>query len=97
MENNSLSYHVSKVVSELETRIAHQVVTVLSDYFKLAKETSKTDEKLMTDEEICDYLQISSSTFYKLKKQHKDFPVVRILGNVRYKKSDVVEFLKTDK
>lgn len=95
MEDNVLSYHLSKVVSELETRIAHRVVTVLSEQFKLAKQTSKADEKLMTDEDICNYLQISSSTFYKLKKKHKGFPEIRILSTVRYRKSDVDKFLLT--
>lgn len=93
MENNALAYHLSKVVSELETRIAHRVVTVLSEQFQLAKETSSDDEKLMTDDDLCNYLQISSSTFYKLKKKHKGFPEIRILSTVRYRKSDVDNFL----
>lgn len=97
MENNALAYHLSKVVSELETRIAHRVVTVLSEQFQLAKETSSADEKLMTDDDLCNYLQISSSTFYKLKKKHKDFPEIRILSTVRYRKSDVDIFLLTIK
>lgn len=95
MEDNALSYHLSKVVSELGARIAHQVITVLSEQSQLAKETSKADEKLMTDEDICNYLQISSSTFYKLKKKHKGFPEIRILSTVRYRKSDVDKFLLT--
>ena len=97
MENNALAYHLSKVVSELETRIAHRVVTVLSEQFQLAKETSSADEKLMTDDDLCNYLQISSSTFYKLKKKHKGFPEIRILSTVRYRKSDVDIFLLTIK
>jgi len=93
MENNALAYHLLKVVSELETRIAHRVVTMLSEQFPLAKETSSADEKLMTDDDLCNYLQISSSTFYKLKKKHKGFPEIRILSTVRYRKSDVDNFL----
>src|SRR5690606_41548261 len=89
MEDNTLSYHLTKVISELEARIAHRVVTVLSEQFQLAKETSTADEKLMTDKDMCNYLQISSTTFYKLKKKHEDFPEIRILRTVRYRKSEV--------
>jgi len=93
MEDNTLSYHLTKVISELEARIAHRVVTVLSEQFQLAKETSTADEKLMTDKDMCNYLQISSTTFYKLKKKHEDFPEIRILRTVRYRKSEVNKFL----
>ena len=93
MEDNALAYHLLKVVSELETRIAHQIVTVLSKQFQLSAETSSASERLMTDDDVCAYLNISLSTFYKLKKQHKDFPAIRIQSTVRYRKSDVDLFL----
>lgn len=97
MEDNAFSYHLSKVASELEARIAHRVVTMLSDQNQLAKQTSVADEKLMTDNQVCDYLQVSLSTFYKFKNKHKDFPEIRILNTVRYRKSDVDIFLSNIK
>lgn len=93
MEDNLLSYHLLKVVSELETRITHRIVTALSEQFQLSAETSSASERLMTDDDMCAYLNISLSTFYKFKKQHKDFPAIRIQSTVRYRKSDVDVFL----
>lgn len=93
MEDNALSYHLFKVISELESRIAHRIVTVLSEQFQSMEKTSSNSEKLMNDGDICDYLKISLSTFYKFKKQHKDFPEIRIQSAVRYRKSEVDEFI----
>jgi predicted DNA-binding transcriptional regulator AlpA len=95
MEDNAILYHLLKVFSELENRLTHQVVSMLSESLRLGKETSLDNEKLMTDDDICDYLQISSSTFYKFKKRHKGFPQIRIQSTVRYRKSEVDDFLLT--
>lgn len=97
METTSLTYHLSKVASELEARIAHRVVTMLLEQNQLVTQTSVADEKLMTDDQVCDYLQVSLSTFYKFKNKHKDFPEIRILSTVRYRKSDVDIFLSNVK
>ncbi len=97
MEANKLKHHFSNTITELATFISEAVSEKLLADLSLIEMTSSIDDKLMTEADVCDFLQISNSTLHKLKKQHKDFPVVRILGNVRYKKSDVVEFLKTIK
>lgn len=93
MEDNALSYHLFKVISELESRIAQRIVTVLSEQFQSMEKTSSNSEKLMTHEDVCDYLKISSSTFFKFKKKHKDFPEIRIQTTVRYRKSEVDQFI----
>ena len=92
MEHNALNYHFSKLVSELGSQIGHRIVAMLLENPQMAEKTSEADEKLMTDEDVCNYLRISLSTFYKFKKAHKDFPEIRILSTVRYRKSDVDEF-----
>ena len=97
MEANKLKHHFSNTITELATFISEAVSEKLLAVLSLSEKTSSIDDKLMTEADVCDFLQISNSTLHKLKKQHKDFPVVRILGNVRYKKSDVIDFLKTVK
>lgn len=97
MEANKLKHHFSNTINELATFISEAVSEKLLADLSLSEKTSSIDDKLMTETDVCDFLQISNSTLHKLKKQHKDFPVVRILGNVRYKKSDVIDFLKTVK
>nr|WP_317633062.1 helix-turn-helix domain-containing protein [uncultured Flavobacterium sp.] len=97
MEANKLKHHFSNTITELATFISEAVSEKLLADLSLSEKTSSIDDKLMTEADVCDFLQISNSTLHKLKKQHKDFPVVRILGNVRYKKSDVIDFLKTVK
>jgi len=97
MEANKLKHHFSNTIIELATFISEAISEKLLAELSLLDKTLSADDKLMNEADVCDFLQISNSTLHKLKKQHKDFPVVRILGNVRYEKSDVVEFLKTIK
>lgn len=97
MEANKLRHQFSNTLIELVNFISEAVSEKLLADLSLSVKTSSIDDKLMTETDVCDFLQISNSTLHKLKKQHKDFPVVRILGNVRYKKSDVIDFLKTVK
>jgi predicted DNA-binding transcriptional regulator AlpA len=53
-------------------------------------------EALLTDEQLCTHLQISTSHLYQLKKKHKStFPVYNVGRAVRYKLSEVESFFKS--
>lgn len=95
MEQDALQYHLLKVFSELENRIAQRIVNVLSDQSIVLGENSILNEKLLKDVELCEALQISTAHFYKVKRRHKDFPVYDIDGAKRYKLSEVEQFIKS--
>ncbi|MET3538221.1 helix-turn-helix transcriptional regulator [Chryseobacterium limigenitum] len=93
MDNNALTYHLTKVFSELEIRIAERVLSLLTEQGMTAG-MSAGSEKLLTDKQICEHLQISISHFHNFKKASSDFPSYAIGKNVRYKLSEVEGFLK---
>lgn len=95
MEDQALQYHVLKVFSLLENRIADKVIQVLAEKGHLGNGTPLANEKFLRDVELCEALQISTAHFYKIKKKHKDFPVIDASGAKRYKLSEVEQFFKT--
>lgn len=95
MEQDALQYHLLKVFSELENRIAKRIVNVLSDQSIVLGENSIQSERLLKDVELCEALQISTAHFYKVKRRYKDFPVYDIDGAKRYKLSEVEQFIKS--
>jgi hypothetical protein len=95
MEDQALQYHVLKVFSLLENRIANKVIQVLADEGHFASGTPLASEKRLKDVELCEALQISTAHFYKIKKKHKDFPVIDVSGAKRYKLSEVEQFFKS--
>ncbi|NMR34716.1 helix-turn-helix domain-containing protein [Chryseobacterium aquaticum] len=96
MDNNALAYHLTKVFSELEIRIAERVLSLLTEQ-GMAAGMSAGSEMLLNDKQICEHLQISISHFHNFKKAHADFPSYAIGKNVRYKLSEVKEFIKNVK
>lgn len=94
MDNNALTYHLTKVFSELEVRIAERVLSLLTEQGSGLIGTPLGQERLLTDKQICEHLQISISHFHNFKKANSDFPSYAIGKNVRYKLSEVEEFLK---
>lgn len=94
MDNNALTYHLTKVFSELEVRFAERVLSLLAEH-GMAAGMSGVSEKLLTDKQLCEHLQISISHFHNFKKANSDFPSYAIGKNVRYKLSEVEEYLKT--
>ncbi|MDR6546684.1 putative DNA-binding transcriptional regulator AlpA [Chryseobacterium rhizosphaerae] len=94
MDSNALAHYLSKVFSELKAGIAEEVIFQLKEQgFGLAG-TPVGQEKLLTDKQLCEHLQISISHLYKFKKANPDFPTYPMDKNVRYKLSEVEEFLK---
>ncbi|HJY12163.1 MAG TPA: helix-turn-helix domain-containing protein [Flavobacterium sp.] len=96
MDNNALTYHLTKVFSELEVRIGERVLSLLTEQGLELAGTPAGQEKLLTDKQLCEHLQISISHFHNFKKAHSDFPSYPIGKNVRYKLSEVEEFLKSN-
>lgn len=96
MDNNALTYHLTKVFSELEVRIAGRVLSLLTERGLGLAGTPVGQEKLWTDKQLCEHLQISISHFHNFKKAHSDFPSYAIGKNIRYKLSEVEEFLKSN-
>ncbi|MEJ5102402.1 helix-turn-helix domain-containing protein [Chryseobacterium sp. MYb328] len=96
MDNNALTYHVTKVFSELEVRIAERVLSLLTEQ-GIAAGVSIGSEKFLTDKQLCEFLQISTSHLSNFRKANPDFPSYPIGKNVRFKLSEVEEFLKSNK
>lgn len=95
MEQDALQYHLLKVFSELENRIAQRIIVSLSEQSDALIGTPVKNEKLLKDIELCEALQISTAHFYKVKRRHIDFPVYNIDGAKRYKLSEVEQFIKS--
>jgi predicted DNA-binding transcriptional regulator AlpA len=95
MEQGALQYHLLKVFSELENRLANRIIERLSSSSIPSIGTPIVSENLLKDTELCDLLKISTAHFYKLKKKHKNFPVYDIGGAKRYKQSEVEDFFKS--
>ncbi|MDV3755983.1 hypothetical protein CMU20_13205 [Elizabethkingia anophelis] len=93
MENNAQTYHLLKFSSELEHRIPERVLSLLKEH-GIAAGVPTGSEKLLTDKQVCEHLQISISHFYNFKKAHTDFLSYVISKNMRYKLSEVEEFIK---
>lgn len=93
MDSNALTYHLTKIFSELEVRIAERVLSLFTEQ-GMAAGVPTGSEKFLTDRQVCEHLQISISHFHNFKKAHADFPSYAIGKNVRYKLSEVEEFIK---
>lgn len=94
MEDQALYNHFFKFFSELENRIAGKVVSQLMEHSNSFLGTSTNQENLLKPNELCDALRISTSQFYKVKQAHKNFPHYDIGGALRYKQSEVEQFIK---
>ena len=93
MDDKHLATYLLKVFTELENRITKRVLDGISQ--ALITANSQTNEKTLTDAELCEALQISTSHFYKLKKGKSDFPTYNYGGVKRYKLSEVESYFKT--
>lgn len=94
-DKDALTYHLTKVFSELEHRIAGRVLSLLTEQ-GIAAGVPAGQEKLLTDKQVCEHLQISISHFHNFKKAYTDFPSYAIGKNMRYKLSEVEDFLKSN-
>ena len=92
-DKDALTYHLTKVFSELEHRIAGRVLSLLTEQ-GIAAGVPSDPEKLLTDKEVCAHLQISISHFHNFKKAYANFPSYAIGKSTRYKLSEVEEFIK---
>ena len=93
--DSKLSHHILKVLSEFEANLADTIVRKFLQELTSADLPERRDE-LLTDEQLCNHLQISTAHFYKLKKKHKSiFPVYDLGGSKRYKQSEVEGFFKS--
>ena len=90
-----LSHHILQAINEFETSLSDRITDQLFE--RLAEVSlNQNDEVLLTDEQLCTHLQISTSHFYKLKKKHKStFPVYNVGKARRYKLSEVEKFFKS--
>ncbi|MDC8099169.1 helix-turn-helix domain-containing protein [Chryseobacterium rhizosphaerae] len=94
MDNNALQYHLTKVFSELKAGIVEEIISQLKEQGLGFSGTPVGQEKLLTDKQLCELLQISTSHLSNFRKANPDFPSYAIGKNVRYKLSEVEEFLK---
>ncbi len=94
MESKS-SYQILKALSAFEANLVEAMASRLLE--QLAdRDLAQMCEEVLTDEQLCERLQISTSHFYKLKKKYKSqFPVIDFGGAKRYKQSEVEQFFKS--
>lgn len=92
-------YHFQKLLhvfkDELAAAVANSVITTL----KHAENSSieETGDEYLTVKEVCIRFKISKSTIHNLRKDHKDFPIIRIGDSVRFKRSELETFFKNIK
>lgn len=96
MENNALTYHLTKAFQEQEARIAERVISLLSEKGLGQTGMPAGSEMLLTDKQLCEKLQISISHLHNFKKTNPKFPMIPIGKSIRYKLSEVEEFLKSN-
>jgi excisionase family DNA binding protein len=53
-------------------------------------------EKLLSPKELADFLQISTSSIYRLTSQKK-IPHVKCFGSVRFERERITEWVKTQR
>ncbi|MBF6643426.1 helix-turn-helix domain-containing protein [Chryseobacterium indologenes] len=97
MDSNALAHHLSKVFSELKAGLAEEIIFQLKEQSLGPAGTPVGQEKLLTDKQLCEFLQISTSHLSNFRKANPDFPSYPIGKNVRFKLSEVEEFLKSNK
>lgn len=54
-------------------------------------------EKLISKSGLCSLLGISMSTLNRILKKQKNFPIYYISGSIRFKYSEVLEYLQKSK
>lgn len=94
MEDQAYSHYFFKFLSQLENRLAEKVLSQLLENSPSFAMTIESKERLLTGDQLCEALQISTSHFYATKKRNKHFPVYDINGAIRYKQSEVEQFFK---
>ena len=92
---SKFTHNLLKTVSEFEANLAEAIAVKLLEQLN-SMDLVRDREELLTDEQLCNRLQISTSHFYKLKKKYcKAFPMYNIDGAKRYKQSEVESFFKS--
>ncbi|MCP4010077.1 MAG: helix-turn-helix domain-containing protein [Proteobacteria bacterium] len=54
------------------------------------------DERMMTVQDLMDFLQVSRSSVYRLIER-KVFPVYKIEGITRFKRDDILKYIESKK
>lgn len=97
MNNSKLTYHLEQFLTELKAEITEEVATsvinALGEVMALQNDRSQ-DDPYLTIDEVAKTFKISKSQINKLRKKHKDFPVLKIGTAVRFKQKDVEMFLQ---
>ncbi|WP_303316993.1 helix-turn-helix domain-containing protein [Flavivirga abyssicola] len=100
MQKNRLTYHLKGLIDEFKAQITEEVATSvvksLSESSQLNADRSQEDCYLTTAE-AASLFKICKSQIVKLRKKHKDFPVIKIGTAVRFKRSELEVFFKKSK
>lgn len=97
MKNTKLTYHFEQLIEEFKAQITEEVATsvinALSESLQLKNDRSQDDEYL-TSGQVASLFKISRSQLVKMRKKHKDFPVLKIGTAVRFQRSELEVFFK---
>lgn len=89
-----INYHLSNLFSELKNILSEEITHSINQTMKNNPNQDNACSVLLTTDELVFNLKVSKSHINKLRKKHKDFPVLNIDGSVRFRQSEVEQFFK---
>lgn len=89
-----IDYHLTRLFSEIKTILSEEISNSVAISLQNCRQAQNQLQPLLTTDELAAYLKVSKSHINKLRKKHKDFPVLNVDGSVRFRQSEVEEFFK---
>ena len=80
---------------QIAEEVATSVIASLSSLSSL--DSRSPNDKFLTIEEVAELFQVSKSHINNLRKEHPEFPLLKIGESVRYKQSELEQFFKRNK
>lgn len=88
-----IDYHLTSLFLEIKSILSEEIIRSINESLSSVRQECNSTSLLTTDE-LAYQLNVSKSHINKLRKKHKDFPVLNIDGSVRFRQSEVEEFFK---
>jgi excisionase family DNA binding protein len=89
-----IDYHLTSLFSEIKAILSEEIINSIERSIQNSCTPQNQLQPLLTTDELATYLKVSKSHINKLRKKHKDFPVLNIEGSVRFRKTEVEEFFR---
>lgn len=89
-----IDYHLTSLFSEIKNILSEEIINSINQTLKGSPKQDCASPILLTTDELAFNLKVSKSHINKLRKKHKDFPILNIDGSVRFRQSEVEQFFK---